>query len=87
MVDRSKRPPDANQLAKRITDLAIGQVSDARPTPEQGAKALPRFRPIGARAKGRWSASREADASGRREIAQAAAHKRCAQKDLSTPAR
>jgi hypothetical protein len=41
MVDRSRkprRPRDANQLAKLITDLATGQASDASPTPEQEGK-------------------------------------------------
>jgi hypothetical protein len=33
-----KRPRDANQLAKLITDLATEQASDARPTPEQQGK-------------------------------------------------
>lgn len=39
MPDRSrKRPRDANQLAKRIVDLATGQVEDRELTPEEQGK-------------------------------------------------
>jgi hypothetical protein len=41
MIERSRkprRPRDANQLAKLITDLATGQASDTIPTPEQEGK-------------------------------------------------
>jgi hypothetical protein len=38
MTDKPKRPRDANQLAKRIADIATGQVRDSTPTPEQEGK-------------------------------------------------
>jgi hypothetical protein len=37
-AQESPNGPDANQLAKLITDLATGLASDASPTPEQEGK-------------------------------------------------
>lgn len=33
-----KRPRDTNQLAKRILDIASGEVEDRKPTPEEEGK-------------------------------------------------
>ena len=33
-----KRPRDANQLAKRIVDIATGEDEDRKPTPEEEGK-------------------------------------------------
>ena len=33
-----KRPRDPNQLAKRIVDIASGEVEDRDPTPEEQGK-------------------------------------------------
>jgi len=38
MTDKAKRPRDANQLAKRIADIATGDVEDRAPTPEEQGK-------------------------------------------------
>ena len=35
---RPKRPRDANILAKRIVDIATGEVEDREPTPEEQGK-------------------------------------------------
>lgn len=35
---RPKRPRDANQLAKRIADIATGEADDRVPTPEEQGK-------------------------------------------------
>jgi hypothetical protein len=35
---RKKRPRDTNQLAKRIVDIATGEVEDREPTPEEQGK-------------------------------------------------
>jgi len=37
-----KRPSDLNQLAKRMLDIATGEVEDRAPTPEEEGKTLPR---------------------------------------------
>jgi hypothetical protein len=38
MVNRKKRPRDANQLAKSIVDIATGESEDREPTPEEQGK-------------------------------------------------
>lgn len=35
---KSKRPRDTNQLARRIVDIATGDVDDREPTPEEQGK-------------------------------------------------
>lgn len=40
MAKPPKRPRDANQLAKLITDIAIGEVEDAPDTRDQAAVAM-----------------------------------------------
>lgn len=35
---KSKRPRDANQLARRIVDIATGEADDREPTPEEQGK-------------------------------------------------
>lgn len=35
---KPKRPRDANQLARRIVDIATGDVEDREPTPEEQGK-------------------------------------------------
>jgi hypothetical protein len=82
MVDRSrkpKRPRDANQLAKLITDVATGQVSDARPAPAQEGKD-PAAVSLGRRGglKGGKARAEKLTAERRREIARSAAAKRWA---------
>jgi len=37
-ASRKKRPRDPNQLAKTIVDIAIGEVEDRDPTPEEQGK-------------------------------------------------
>ena len=72
-----KRPRDANQLAKLITDLATGQASDARPTPEQEGKD-PAAVSLGRRGglKGGKARAEKLTPEQRREIARKAAEKR-----------
>ncbi|MDZ4792302.1 MAG: histone H1 [Hyphomicrobiales bacterium] len=38
MTDKAKRPRDTNQLAKRIADIATGEVENHAPTPEEKGK-------------------------------------------------
>ena len=38
MTSHPKRPRDPNQLAKRIIDIATGEVPDRDPTPEEEGK-------------------------------------------------
>jgi hypothetical protein len=38
MTNTPKRPRDLNQWAKRMVDLATGDVSDREPTPEEQGK-------------------------------------------------
>jgi hypothetical protein len=38
MTKHPKRPRDLNQWAKRMVDLATGQVEDREPTPEEQGK-------------------------------------------------
>jgi hypothetical protein len=38
VTKQPKRPRDPNQLAKRIVDIATGQVEDREPTPEEEGK-------------------------------------------------
>jgi hypothetical protein len=76
MIDRSrmpKRPRDANQLAKLITDLA----TDVRPTPEQEGKD-PAAVSLGRRGglKGGKARAEKLTPEQRREIARKAAAKR-----------
>jgi hypothetical protein len=74
-----KRPRDANQLAKLITDLATGQASDARPTPEQEGKD-PAAVSLGRRGglKGGKARAEKLTPEQRREIARKASAKRWA---------
>ena len=51
-----KRPIDANQLAKRIVDIASGQSNDSPPSTDDGRPRGRRARPQG-RAQGREGAS------------------------------
>jgi hypothetical protein len=38
MTKTPKRPRDTNQWAKRMVDIATGEVSDSEPTPEEQGK-------------------------------------------------
>ncbi len=38
MTSRPKRPRDSAQLAKLVVDIAMGQVEDREPTPEEQGK-------------------------------------------------
>ena len=76
-----KRPRDTNQLAKLITDLATGQASDAKPTPEQEGKD-PAAVLLGRRGglKGGRARAEKLTPDHRREIAKHAATQRWAKK-------
>jgi hypothetical protein len=76
-----KRPRDVNQLAKLITDLATGQASDARSTPEQDGKD-PAAVSLGRRGglKGGRARAEKLTPERRQEIARKAAAKRWAER-------
>lgn len=73
MPNKPKRPADANQLAKLITDLAVGEAEDTTPDTKK-AKAGAR----GGRAR-----ARATDPQRRREVAQKAAAARWVTKQSS----
>lgn len=72
-----KRPRDANQLAKRIVDIATGEIEDRAPTPEEQGKD-PAAVSLGRRGglKGGKARAHMLTAERRKEIAQVAARKR-----------
>lgn len=72
-----KRPRDANQLAKLITDLATGQASDARSEPDDDGKD-PAAVSLGRRGglKGGKARAARLTPEQRQEIARKAAAKR-----------
>jgi hypothetical protein len=73
MTKQPKRPRDPAQLAKRIVDIATGEVEDREPTPEEQGKD-----PTAAALGRKGGAARAAamTAEQRKEIAQRAAKKR-----------
>jgi hypothetical protein len=76
-----KRPSDTNQLAKRIVDIATGEVEDRKPTPEEQGKD-PAAVSLGRRGglKGGKARAAALTAKRRKEIASAAANARWKQK-------
>lgn len=78
MTDKPKRPRDSNQLAKRVVDIATGEVAETDRTPndKKDPSAVARGRK-GGKIGGRARANR-LTAEERREIAQKAAQKRWA---------
>jgi hypothetical protein len=68
-----KRPRDANQLAKRIADIATGAAKDRDPTPEERGKD-PNAAALGA--KGGKARASALSKKRRSEIAKKAAAKR-----------
>jgi hypothetical protein len=84
MVDRSskpKRPRDANQLAKLITDIATGQVEDEDDDPDSGKD--PAAVSLGRRGglKGGKARAEKLTPEQRREIAKKGAAKRWGESD------
>ena len=79
MTDKAKRPKDANQLAKRIADIATGEVEDRAPTPEEQGKD-PAAVSLGRRGglKGGRARAEGMQADRRSEIARKAAQTRWA---------
>ncbi len=77
MASRKKRPRDTNVLAKRVVDLATGEVEDREPTPEQQGKD-PAAVSLGRRGglKGGKARAASMTAKRRAEIARAAAKAR-----------
>ena len=71
-MDRPKRPRDANQLAKRIVDVATGEVYDTPPLKAEGQRK--------GGLKGGKARANALDPQRRREIAQKAAAARWAKK-------
>jgi hypothetical protein len=69
-----KRPRDSNQLAKRIADIATGEVEDREPTPEEQGKD-PAAVSLGRRGgiKGGKARARSLSPEKRKEIASKAA--------------
>lgn len=68
-----KRPRDVNQWAKRLVDIATGQVEDREPTPEEQGKD-PAAAALGR--KGGVARAKAITPAKRKEIARKAAHKR-----------
>jgi hypothetical protein len=76
-----KRPRDPNQLAKTIVGIATGEIEDREPTPEEQGKD-PAAVALGRKGglKGGKARAERMSPDRRREIAQAAARKRWADK-------
>ena len=72
-MSRAKRPRDPAQLAKRIVDIATGEVEDREPTPEEQGKD-PAAAALGR--KGGVARSASLSAEKRAEIAKKAAQSR-----------
>lgn len=74
---KPKRPRDANQLARRIVDIATGDADDRAPTPEQRGKD-PAAVSLGRKGglKGGKARAQKLSASEKTEIARKAARKR-----------
>ncbi len=68
-----KRPRDPNQLAKRIIGIAVGEVEDREPTPEEQGKDAAA---AAMGKKGGAARAKNMTAEKRAEIARKAAHKR-----------
>lgn len=69
MAKTPKRPRDANQLAKRIVDLATGQATEEKPEPFTPAQEFARSGGL----KGGYARAASLTAKDRSEIAKAAA--------------
>lgn len=78
MTDHRKRPCDPAQLAKRIVDIATGEVEDRPPTPEEQGKD-PAAVAMGR--KGGAARAASMDQKRRKEIAKKAAEKRWRSKE------
>jgi hypothetical protein len=80
MTKTPKRPRDVNQWAKRMVEIATGQVADSQPTPESGKN--PAAVELGRRGglKGGRARAASLTAKQRREIAKKAATLRWAAK-------
>lgn len=74
MAKNPKRPRDPNQLAKLITDLAIGEAVDKDPDSGKNPHAVALGRNGGL--KGGTARAKKLSPSKRKEIAQKAAKKR-----------
>lgn len=84
MHDRSRRRPrDANQLAKAIIDIAIGDERDAPPVDERNPAAVALGRLGGL--KGGRARAKALPAAERREIARRAAAARWGKKNKKKP--
>lgn len=87
MTDKHpKRPRDLNQWAKRMVDIATGEVEDHAPTPEEQGKD-PAAVSLGRRGglKGGKARASTMTPEQRREIAQKAARSRWAASDKKHP--
>jgi len=73
MVKNPKRPRDPNEWAKRMVDIATGEVEDRTPTPEEQGKD-PAAAALGR--KGGAARAKALGAKRRAEIAKQAARKR-----------
>lgn len=82
MAKHPKRPRDVSQWAKRMVDLATGQVEDRQPTPEEqgkSAKAVSRGKSGGL--KGGAARAAKLTPEQRAEIARVAAQTRWKKSD------
>ena len=77
MTKSPKRPRDLNQWAKRMVDIATGEVSEREPTPEEQGKD-PAAVALGRKGglKGGKARAESLNAASRREIAEKAAKAR-----------